>query len=203
MIVLGLTGSIASGKSEVSNIFRKLGYRVFDADTEVHRVYADGSAAQALTSVAAQAIDGLAVDRGVLSKMIAKNPELLPKIETAIHPLIRNRREQFLNAARAAKEKVVILDIPLLFETQSDRDVDATLLVIAPDSLREQRALARPGMTKEKLAFISARQWPQEKKRKLATFTIENDESLAHLEEETKKIIARVLTELKVIKPHA
>jgi dephospho-CoA kinase len=193
MKVIGLTGSIASGKSEVARILRAKGFGVFDADAEVHRIYADGSGAQALSNLAPTAIAGNHVDRDVLSQAIAADPALLARIEARIHPLVREARQLFLDQQRKAGASLSLLDIPLLFETGQDREVDATLVIVTTPELQESRALQRPGMTREKLAMIRARQMPDNEKRRRATIIIENNGTISQLEAETEKALAVLL----------
>ncbi|QYZ69421.1 dephospho-CoA kinase [Neotabrizicola shimadae] len=168
---LGLTGSIGMGKSTTARFFAEAGVPVWDADAAVHRLYAAGGAAVApLVALcpAAAAPEGL--DRGALKVWIARDPTALKQIETIVHPLVSADRQAFLDAAAAP---LVVLDIPLLFETGAEAMVDATLLVTAPPELQRGRVLARPGMTEAQFATLLARQMPDREKRGRATHILE------------------------------
>lgn len=168
---LGLTGSIGMGKSTTAALFANEGIPVWDADAAVHRLYAKGGAAVApMAALRPAAIVDGAVDRAALKEWIAENPSALTGIEGVVHPLVAADRADFL--ARCTGD-LVVLDIPLLFEKQSERDMDATLLVTAPSALQRARVLARPGMTEAQFAAILARQMPDAEKRARATHIIE------------------------------
>ncbi|MCB2143777.1 MAG: dephospho-CoA kinase, partial [Rhodobacteraceae bacterium] len=171
--LLGLTGSIGMGKSTTAAMFRDEGIPVWDADAAVHRAYTPGGAAvSAIAALHPQAIVDGAVDRGALKDWIATDPAALRQIEAAVHPIVAADRAGFI--ARAAREgaRLVVLDIPLLFETGADRDLDATVVVSVPAEVQRERVLARPGMTAEQLSLILARQMPDADKRARATYLI-------------------------------
>lgn len=168
---LGLTGSIGMGKSTTAGFFAALGIPVWDADVAVHRLYAQGGAgAAAIAALCPSAVSGGAVDRAALADWIVRDPAALAQIETAIHPLVAADRTAFLAAAAG---DLVVLDIPLLFETGAEAGLDATLLVTAPPALQRARVLARPGMTETRFRAILARQMPDAEKRARATHIIE------------------------------
>lgn len=168
---LGLTGSIGMGKSTTAGFFATLGIPVWDADAAVHRLYAQGGAgAAAIAALCPSAVSGGAVDRAALADWIVRDPAALAQIETAIHPLVAADRTAFLAAAAG---DLVVLDIPLLFETGAEAGLDATLLVTAPPTLQRARVLARPGMTETRFRAILARQMPDAEKRARATHIIE------------------------------
>jgi dephospho-CoA kinase len=181
MIKIGLTGSIAMGKSEVAKIWQAEGLPVFDADLEVHNFYNSAEGADLLSSVAADAIQNGRVDRQLLSAIIVQNPDRLKAIEVIVHAEIAKRRASFTNHAKAGSHPVVVYDIPLLFEKNLETTVDVTVLVSASESDQRHRALERPGMTAEKLNMILERQMPDAEKRKRADHIIENTGSLAQL----------------------
>ena len=173
MIVLGLTGSIAMGKSRAAARFRAFGVPVFDSDAQVHALFAPGGAAVAAV---ARAFPGSlaedAIDRTALGRMTLGNPVALRRLEAIVHPLVRAAQLRFLATACRAGAGLVVLDVPLLYETGGDRRVDAVALVWASAMLQAQRALRRPGMTAAKLAQIRARQLPDAWKRKRARYLI-------------------------------
>ena len=168
---LGLTGSIGMGKSTTAGFFAALGIPVWDADAAVHRLYAQGGAgAAAIAALCPSAVSHGAVDRAALAEWIVRDPAALAQIETAIHPLVAADRAAFLAAAAG---DLVVLDIPLLFETGAEAGLEATLLVTAPPALQRARVFARPGMTEARLKAILARQMPDPEKRARATHIIE------------------------------
>lgn len=173
MIVLGLTGSIGMGKTTAAKSFRRLGVPVLDADAAVHVLFAPGGAAVKPVEAAFPGVvrQG-AVDRELLSQKVLGRADELKRLEAIVHPLVRETERRFLRAARAHGAKVVVLDIPLLFETGGDRRCDAVAVVSAPAWLQAQRVLRRPGMTRERLAAIRARQMPDAEKRRRADFII-------------------------------
>lgn len=196
MKVIGLTGSVAMGKSEAARYLASLGFPVFDADREVHKLYDSAEGAALLWPCAPEAVKDGKVDRQRLSALVLRDPALLKKVETLVHAEIRNRRNDFVAESKAAGAKAVILDIPLLFETGAEKDVDTTIVVSSSLENQRARALARPGMTEEKLQMILARQMPDGQKRAKADHVIENDGSLADLE----KGLAALLKEMRLTK---
>lgn len=172
--LLGLTGSIGMGKSTTAAMFAELGVPVWDADAAVHRLYAPGgAAAQALSHDFPEAIAGGAVDRAALKARLARDPAALELLESLVHPLVAADRQAFIDRARDKGAALVVLDIPLLFETGADRQMDATLVVTAPPDVQRARVLARPAMTEDHLATILSRQMPDAEKRRRATHVIQ------------------------------
>ena len=172
--LLGLTGSIGMGKSTTAAMFRDEGVPVWDADAAVHRLYGIGGAAvPAIGALHPGAVVAGAVDRARLKHWIAADRTALKRIEEAVHPLVAEDRAAFIEAAAQAGAPIVVLDIPLLFETGADAGMDATLVVSVPAEIQRQRVLARPGMTEAQLDFILARQMPDAEKRTRATWVIE------------------------------
>lgn len=169
--VLGLTGSIGMGKSTTADLLRESGLPVWDADAVVHRLYASGGAA--VFPVARRfpaARTGDAIDREALKRELAANPAALTELESIVHPLVAADRTRFLETTRA---EILVLDIPLLFETNASALCDATLLVTAPPELQRARVLSRPGMTEKTLRLILSRQLPDLEKRARATHILE------------------------------
>lgn len=180
MIIVGLTGSIAMGKSETAKMFKELGVPVFDADVAVHELYAKGGAAvEPVGLLFPSAIIDEAVDRTKLAKLVLGDNPMLKKLEALVHPLVSQKRQDFLSAARQSNEPLVVLDIPLLFETNGQNQVDKIVVVSAPENIQRERALARPGMTDEKLDAILSKQVPDREKRKHADFIVDSSQGLA------------------------
>ncbi len=193
MIVIGLTGSIAMGKSETARLFAQFGLPVFDSDSAVHQLYArDGAAVAPIGDLVPDAIRDGAVDRQRLSAALAADAALLRRIEAVVHPLVRQRQQAFLAEARAAGAGVAVLDIPLLFETGREGDVDRIVVVAAPAELQRQRALARPGMTPEKLDFVLSRQMPDAEKRRRAHYVVDSSAGLEVARRQVAAILADV-----------
>ena len=168
---LGLTGSIGMGKSTTSGLFAAELIPVWDADAAVHRLYATGGPAVAqIAALSPAAVRDGSVSRETLREHVARDPTILPRLESIIHPLIAADRALFLAAQTAP---IVVLDIPLLFENGTEAALDATLLVTAPPALQRARVLARPGMTEALFATILARQMPDAEKRRRASHIVE------------------------------
>ncbi len=173
MIVLGITGSIAMGKSVAAGQLRALGVPVHDADAAVHRLMAPGGGAVPLVAEAFPGVvtDG-AIDRAQLGARVFGDDRALARLEGILHPLVRRAHARFIAAARRRRVPLVALDIPLLFETGGEGQCDAVAVVSAPAFLQRQRALARPGMTPARLAAIQARQMPDMEKRRWADYVV-------------------------------
>ena len=190
MKVVALTGSIAMGKSETAKMFEALGVPVFDSDAAVHKLYAKGGAAVAPVGRAfPDAVTDGAIDRAALSAMLARDEMLLPRLEAIVHPLVRTEQERFLAECRKEGHKLAVLDIPLLFETGREKDVDAVVVVSAPLEIQRARALARPGMTQAKLDAILARQIPDAEKRRRADFIVDSGQGLDHAFAQVRRIV--------------
>ena len=199
MKIIGLTGSIAMGKSEVAHILKKHGVPVLESDAVVHDIYEDGSGAEILRNEFAAAVKGNVVQRDVLSKTVLGAPQKLQRLEELIHPLVKARQDGFIAEQRKKGAGVVILDIPLLFETGDPSAFDAVIVVSAPEERQRQWALSRKAMTEEKLRTILSRQMPDSEKRKRASHVIENDGSLADLEKKTLNVLNQIMAEEKRI----
>lgn len=190
-IKLGLTGSIGMGKSTTSGFFRALGVPVWDADAEVHALYAKGGAAVVpLSKLVPRATAEGFVDRSVLKAEIAKNAGLLEKIESALQPLLAQSRLSFLD--RHQESPVVVFDIPLLFETDAESLMDYVLVVTAPESVQRQRVLERGLMTEDMFKSILARQMPDNEKRALADFVFDTSRGMDHIKAEVEALIKRL-----------
>jgi dephospho-CoA kinase len=173
MIVIGLTGSIAMGKTTAARALRRMGLPVHDADAAVHRLFRKGGAAVAAIEKAfPDTVREGAVDRAVLGRMVFQDLDALERLEAIVHPLVRSDADEFLRCCGRRRAPIAVLDIPLLFETGRDRDCDTTILVSAPAFLQAQRVLRRPAMTEQRLADIRARQMPDHEKRRRADFVV-------------------------------
>ncbi len=172
---LGLTGSIGMGKSTTAAFFKEAGIPVWDADAAVHEIYA-GEGVDAIAKLVPPAIVDQSVDRGILRDEIAKNGNLLSLIEAAIHPLVAKHRKKFLKQNLA--EKIVLMDIPLLFETGAQKWLDAVLVVTVPSETQKQRVMSRKGMTKAHFMAILARQMPDAEKRARADYVIDTSNGI-------------------------
>lgn len=173
MIILGLTGSIGMGKSTAATMLRRLGCPVHDADAAVHRLYAKGGAAVPyIAALFPQAVKNGAVDRVALSAAVLGKPAALKQLEAAVHPMTRADSEAFLKRCARRRLPLVVMDIPLLYETGGEKRVDAVVVVTAPSFVQRTRVLARPGMSPAKLASILSRQVPDRIKRQRADYVV-------------------------------
>ena len=198
MIVIGLTGSIGMGKSSAAIEFRRLGIPVHDADATVHRLMEPkGAAFLALREAFSDAISSEGrVDRAALGRCVYANASALKTLEGILHPLVRQEEKRFLRQCVRRGHAVAVLDIPLLFETGSDKRCDWVIAMTAPAFLQKQRVLRRPGMTEERFAAIVAKQMPDWQKRHKADFVVPTGLGYRFSQNRLKKI-------LKVIKDHA
>ncbi len=190
MIIIGLTGSIAMGKTETASMFKRLGVPVYSADDAVHDLYAiDGAAVKPIGDLFPDVIVDGAVNREKLSQNILDNPDAIGDIERIIHPLVREKQNEFIASAKKDDAPLVVLDIPLLFETGGNELVDKVLVVTAPADIQARRALARPGMTGEKLELILSRQMADAEKRAKADYIVETDKGLEHAFEQVRQLV--------------
>jgi len=177
MWTVGLTGSIASGKSTVLEMFRELGVPVFSSDDAVHELYR-GEAVTPIEAAFPGTTHNGEVDRSALSRVL-RQPGQLKALEAIVHPLVRARVADFVAGARAGGAALAIVDVPLLFESRHDYGLDRIAVTIASDETLRERALKRPGMNVEKLDAILARQMPQAEKKRRADYIFDTDRPLA------------------------
>lgn len=194
MIIAGLTGSIAMGKSTVAKMFAALGAPVFDADSAVREFYRSPGAA-AVEAAFPGVLDAGEVNRDKLAAATLGDPQALKRLETIVHPEVGRLRKTFLERARAEGRRMVVVDVPLLFETGGDKTVDVVLVVSAAEATQRARALGRPGMTEAKLDAILARQTPDREKRRGAHVVIDTNGTL----EQTRAQAAAVLRALAAV----
>lgn len=194
MIVLGLTGSIGMGKSTTAGLFAEQGIPVNDADRVVHDLYR-GEAVAPIKALFPEAVQDGVVDRALLAQTLAKNPAKFRELEAIVHPLVRERERQFLEAQRAAGADLVVLDIPLLFETGGQDRVDRIAVVSCDADIQRRRVLERPGMTPEKFEMILSRQLPDAEKRARADYVIDTGHGIEAARDRVTDIIAELRAE--------
>jgi dephospho-CoA kinase len=190
MILIGLTGSIGMGKSTTAAMFREAGVPVYDADAAVHDLYDTGGAAVGPVGEAFPGtVKGGRVDREALRQAVLGNPEALKRLNAIVHPLVGRDRIGFFQQAEADGADMVVLDIPLLFETGGQANVDAIVVASAPADMQRERVLARPGMTPERLDAILAEQVADAEKRARAHFVVDTSRGLEPAREQVAEII--------------
>lgn len=190
MRVIGLTGGIGMGKSTAAAAFRRARIPVFDADHEVHRLQARGGAAVAPIAAAFPgAVRDGAVDRAVLRAIVIADAAAFRRLEAIVHPLVRATERRFLARARRAGQKLVVLDIPLLFETGGERRVDQVVVVSAPPDVQRARMRLRSGMTEADTRALIARQMPDADKRHRADIVVRTGLSRHHAQRRLRRVI--------------
>ena len=192
MLILGLTGSIGMGKSTTAKLFVEAGVPVYDADAEVHRLY-EGEAAPAIEAAFPGTTAGGKVDRAKLSARVVQDSAAMKQLEGIVHPMLGASRQKFFADAEAAGAPVVVLDIPLLFETGGEKRVDAVVVVTTSPELQRERVLARGTMDAAKLDVIIAKQMPDTEKRKRADFIVDTSYGLDPVRARIRDILAEVV----------
>ncbi|MBW9114144.1 dephospho-CoA kinase [Rhizobium cauense] len=192
MLRIGLTGSIGMGKSTMSKLFAESGVPVNDSDAVVHDLYAGEAAPLVEAAFPGTTKDG-AVDRQELGRQLAGSPEGFKRLEAIVHPLVKKREAEFIERERQRGSEMVLLDIPLLFETGAESRVDVIVVVSCNPQIQRERVLARPGMTVEKFNMILARQTPDAEKRARADYVIDTGHSI----ETARKRVAEIVSDLK------
>jgi dephospho-CoA kinase len=194
MKILGLTGGIGMGKSTAAAIFRQLGVPVYDADRAVHALLAPGGAAVAAVARAFPAAKaGRGISRPKLGDLVFGRPKQMGRLEAILHPRVRQQEKRFLRRMRARRIRLVVLDIPLLYETGGERRCDAVVVVWAPAALQRARVLKRPGMDVKRLAAIRAQQLPDRVKRARADFAVPSGLGRATTRRALARIVARLI----------
>jgi dephospho-CoA kinase len=193
MVVIGLTGSIGMGKSTTAQLFAEAGVPVHDADSTVHRLYAE-EAAGAIEAEFPGTTGTAGVDREKLARRVVGNADAMRRLEAIVHPLVRREEARFLEAGEKAGAAVAVLDIPLLFETGGDRRVDAVVVVSAPPDMQRARAFERPGMTEEKFAALLAKQMPDAEKRRRADFIVDTSAGIDSARAQVRAILRQAAT---------
>jgi dephospho-CoA kinase len=191
MITVGLTGSIGMGKSTTAAMFAEAGAMVYDADAEVGRIYAKGGAAvEPLEAAFPGVVKDGAVDREALRVKVLGDPEAIRKLNAVVHPLLGAGRAEFFKRAEESGADVIVLDIPLLFETGGEARVDAVVVVSAPADAQRARVTARPGWSDERLDAILAQQLPDADKRARADFVIDTGQGLEAARDQVRQVMA-------------
>lgn len=188
MLKIGLTGSIGMGKSTTADMFREAGAPVLDSDRIVHDLYRGAAAAPIEAAFPGVVVDG-AVDRSRLAERVLGDPAALERLEGIVHPLVWAARDAFLTEQEGKGARVVVYDVPLLFETGAEKSVDVVVVVSAPEDVQKARVLARPGMTAEKFAAILAKQVPDSQKRARADFVVRTDQGLDAARAQVQEIL--------------
>ena len=196
MIVLGLTGSIGMGKSTAAAVLRRLDVPLYDADAEIHKMLARGGAAVTAVEAAFPGVRGGsgAVDRRALGQRVFGKPEEMRRLEKILHPMVRAVERRWIARQRTLGEKLVVLDIPLLFETERIDRVDGVIVVSAPLRLQRERVMRRPGMSAARFAAILDSQFPDRGKRQRADFVVTTALSRAFAARQLAAIVRRVRT---------
>ncbi len=190
MFALGLTGSIATGKSTVLALFKDQGIPVYSADDAVHALY-QGEAVTPVEALFPGVAENGVINRQKLAGALIAAPDRIGELEAVVHPLVHQKMQQFLDDTAADGADLAVLEIPLLFETGKDYPVDAVAVTACSDAEQRRRALARPGMSVEKLETILARQMPQAEKKRRAGFIINTDVPLPDTRAEVIEIIEK------------
>jgi dephospho-CoA kinase len=191
MLRLGLTGSIATGKSTVLKAFAALGVPTFSSDDAVHELYR-GEAVPVVEALFPGVTSHGEIDRAALSRHLVGHPDRLKALEQAVHPLVRKKIAAFLDRAQSTGAPLAVVDIPLLFETGFDYGLDRIAVTTVDGAIQRERALARPGMSVEKLDAILARQLPQAEKIARADYVFDTAGPI----EETRNAVARLVEAL-------
>jgi dephospho-CoA kinase len=191
MIVIGLTGSIGMGKSTTAAMFAAEGVPVYDADAQVHILQGPGGAAVApIEEAFPGVVKNGAVDRGALGARVLGDPEAIKRLESIVHPLLGASRTAFFERAETDGVDMVVLDIPLLFETGGEKRVDAVVVVSAPEQMQRERVLARPGWGADRLDAVLAKQMHDAEKRARAHFVIDTSQGLDPARDQVRRVIS-------------
>ncbi|MCM2294403.1 dephospho-CoA kinase [Allorhizobium sp. BGMRC 0089] len=188
MIRIGLTGSIGMGKTTTAGFFRQEGVPVYDADEAVHALYRNEAVAP-IAAAFPEAVANGVVDREYLSQLVGKTPAKLKELEAIVHPLVRKKQKAFIEDQELAGADLVVFDIPLLYETGGEKQLDKVVVVTCDPAIQRQRVLARPGWTVEKFEMILSRQMPDAEKRARADFIIDTGKGLEEAQKQVRDIV--------------
>jgi dephospho-CoA kinase len=192
MIILGLTGSIGMGKSTTAKLFAEAGVPVYDADATVHSLY-EGEAVAAIEAAFPGTTAGGKVDRNRLSAQVVHDPDAIRRLEGIVHPMLGASRQKFLHDAERSGAPVVVVDVPLLYETGGEKRVDAVVVVTTTPEIQRERVLARDNMSGERLDAILARQLPDAEKRKRADFLVDTSHGLDPVRARIRDILSEAV----------
>jgi dephospho-CoA kinase len=192
MLILGLTGSIGMGKSTTAKLFEEAGVPVYDADAAVHKLY-EGEAAPAIEAAFPGTTTAGKVDRAKLSASVVHDPAAMKRLEQIVHPMLGASRQKFFDDAERAGAPVVVVDVPLLFETGGEKRVDAVVVVTTSPELQRERVLDRGTMDEEKFNSIVARQMPDAEKCKRADFVVDTSHGLDPVRARIRDILAEAI----------
>ena len=188
MLRVGLTGSIGMGKSTTADMFRAEGIAVLDSDQLVHDLYKGPAADEIERTFPGVVVNGV-VDRPRLAARVLHDPAALKRLEAIVHPMVWAARDALIEERKNQGDRIVVFDIPLLFETGAEKDFDVIVVVTAPEDVQKARVLARDGMTAEKFASILSKQTPDSEKRARADFVVHTDRGLDAAREEVRNIV--------------
>jgi dephospho-CoA kinase len=191
LIIIGLTGSIAMGKTTVARMFADEGVPVFDSDSAVHELYRGAAVEPVEACFPNVTVDGR-IDRVRLASRVIGDPAALRKLESIVHPLVESARHRFISAARSSFRNMLVMDVPLLFETAGDAAVDLVVVVTAPAAIQRARALSRSGMTGERFDEIVQRQTPDIEKRRRAHFLVDTSASVETTRQQVRDFVQAV-----------
>lgn len=191
MFILGLTGSIGMGKTATARMFAEEGVPVQDADAVVHALY-EGEATALIEAAFPGTTAGGVVDRVKLGAQVIGNADAIKRLEAIVHPLVAQKRDQFLAESEKNGADVAVLDIPLLYETGGDKRCDAVAVVSAPAEVQRERVLTRPGMTEERFLAILAKQMPDAEKRRRADFIVDTSKGFGAARQQVREILDKV-----------
>jgi len=189
--ILCLTGSLGMGKSRTASFFTEQGVPVYDSDATVHTLYA-GEAAPLIESAFPGTTSDGQVDRTKLAACVVGDSAAMARLEAIVHPLVAKARDAFIIQAQARAAPVVLLDVPLLFETGGERHCDAVVVVSAPLDVQRRRAFERPGMTEEKFDALVGKQVPDAEKRRRADFVVDSSQSYDHARAQVRDILTAI-----------
>lgn len=188
MLIIGVTGSIAMGKSTIVSMLQKIGIPIISADKIVHDLY-EAEAVPLIENIFPGCTNNNKVDRAELLKRLVQKQDGFKVLEEIIHPLVRKKEWEFIKENKEKGSKIIAIEIPLLFETGADNFMDAVFLATAPSDVQKQRVLARPEMTEEKFETLLAKQMPDAEKRKKTKYILNTDCSKDKTEQELKEYI--------------
>lgn len=198
MKIIGLTGSIAMGKSVTSKMFLAQNIPVFDSDQAVHQLLGhDGAAVKMVDKAFPGNKKNNQIDRSLLAKCVFNNDDALKTLEDILHPMVQEMRHIFLKTAQEKGHDLVLFDIPLLFEKNHQDSCDYVIVVSADGQIQKKRALERPGMTEQRLLSILKKQTPDQEKRSRADFIILTDQGLDYAEKQVKNILQEIRQEIR------